>query len=658
MAKSLVLGNGKILICYDNRAQVRDFYYPYVGLENHVGTWRVIQVGVWTTAGMRWFADPSWQISIDYRPETFGAEIVARNDVLNVTLTLRDIVYNEKDILVRKVTVENRSNEERVIKVFFNQQFQISETHDATTAFYDPDSQAIVHYKGRRVFLIGGMHSGKPFDEWSIGLLKVEGKEGTWKDAEDGKLSGNSIEHGSVDSVIGFTLRIRAGGKDSFAYWITVAETIGGTRSLVRYILERTPEHLIETTENFWRAWVNKLEFSFYGLSQRVVELFKKSLFVIRAHADNHGAMIASGDSNIFQYGRDTYCYMWPRDGAFAALALDRAGYADIAKRFFEFCNDVITEEGYLLHKYRPDRSLGSSWHPWFAEGKKRLAIQEDETALVLWALWEYYKSNKDLEFIEAIYNTFIKRAGDFMVSYRDKRSGLPAESYDLWEERYSVSTFTAAGVFGALSAAAKFSTLLGKEEDAENFSHTAEDLRRGILTHLLNSNNRYFLKGLKPTAAGSKTDDTVDASSFYGIFRFGVLQPTDEYFRSASQVVVSTLRSGEGHGIGRYLGDRYYRMPHLEAGNPWFVTTLWLCEYQISQARAEADLEDVKRVFEWVADRSSPAGMLSEQLDASSGTQVSVSPLAWSHAQFVLTVIAYLLKLEELGICKACYKR
>lgn len=76
---------------------------------------------------------------------------------------------------------------------------------------------------------------------------------------------------------------------------------------------------------------------------------------------------------------------------------------------FFNFCNDIVSEKGYFMHKYRPDKSLGSSWHPWISGGRKHLPIQEDETALVLYALWRYFELSRDIEFIEGIYNSFIK---------------------------------------------------------------------------------------------------------------------------------------------------------------------------------------------------------------------------------------------------------
>ena len=65
------------------------------------------------------------------------------------------------------------------------------------------------------------------------------------------------------------------------------------------------------------------------------------------------------------------------------AEALNKAGYLDLPRAFFQFCDRVHSREGYLLHKYNPDGSLASSWLPWAVDGEKHLPIQEDETALV-----------------------------------------------------------------------------------------------------------------------------------------------------------------------------------------------------------------------------------------------------------------------------------
>jgi GH15 family glucan-1,4-alpha-glucosidase len=38
MVRPIILGNGDMLVCFDKFHQVRDWYYPYVGQENHVSS--------------------------------------------------------------------------------------------------------------------------------------------------------------------------------------------------------------------------------------------------------------------------------------------------------------------------------------------------------------------------------------------------------------------------------------------------------------------------------------------------------------------------------------------------------------------------------------------------------------------------------------------
>jgi oligosaccharide amylase len=645
-----------MLILLDKKGQVRDFYFPYVGLENHISGHYIHRIGVFVDNEFRWFDDPSWEVVVASEKETLATKIQAVNKYLGVTIIFSDVVYNEKNIFVRKVTVHNNSEKRRHIKLFFNQEFEIYESYRGDTAYYDPHHNVIIHYKGRRVFLINTLYKNQGFDDYTVGLFGVEGKEGSHKDAEDGFLSKNPIEHGSVDSVIGVTLEMDPNTEETFYYWITAGKSIEEVHELNNYVLSKTPEHLVKTTQDFWFAWVNRQTFTFYGLNNEIIDLFKKSLFIIRAHVDNDGSILASGDSDMLQDGEDTYSYMWPRDGAFSAIALDKAGDINVGKRFFEFCNDVITEAGYLMHKYRPDKSLGSSWHPWIREGRPELPIQEDETAIVLYALWQYYEISKDLEFIETIYNSLIVKAANFMCEYIDIETLLPKSSYDLWEEKFGVSTYTCSVVYGALIAAANFAKVLGKKEHEQRYNAIAKKIQEAILTYLYDPNEGIFIKMISYEKNMMIYDKTLDMSSVYGIFKFNVLPATDERVKKTIAAVEKRLSCQTAvEGIVRYEGDRYYHINGVTA-NPWFVTTLWLVQYYIAIAQNENDLQIVRKWFLWVVKNALPSGVLSEQLHPFTGQQISAAPLTWSHAEFVNTVILYLEKLEELGICKACY--
>lgn len=646
MARRMVLGNGNTLVCLDQFGQVRDFYFPYAGQENHIGVNQVHKIGVFVDNAMHWIDNGEWQIDMGLQNNSMVSKMGAINDRAKVSLESTDIVYNEKNIFLRRMVVTNKDVKSRNVKVFLNQQFKIGNTNHADTAYFVSTLQSVIHYKGRRVFLIGGLLDNKPFDDYGIGFCGAEGKEGTWKDAEDGLLSKNAIEHGVVDSVISWGREIPAGGSVTLYYWVAVGETYKEVRGFLEYIFEKTPEHLFESTGDFWRAWTGQVDVPLGNLSEKARKLFYDSLLIMRVHSDNRGGILASADSGNVQYGGDTYAYVWPRDACFTAWSFDMAGFYDVSRRFYDFAQDVLTEEGYVLHKYQPDHSLGSSWHPWVRDGKRQLAIQEDETAILLVGLWEHYIRAKDLEFVESIYNKFIKKAAEFMIRYKDIHTNLPLPSYDLWEEKYGVSAFTASVVYGGLMAATNFAKTLGKDDDVNRFYTEAEMIRKAVLELLWDKDGKYFFK---LTGDNLEKENILDSSNFYGPFRFGILSPDDPRMREAFGIFNERLRRGISiGGVARYEGDKYSHVGGDATGNPWFVTTLWLIQYKIAVADSVSDLDDVLETIEWVA-KYARSGMLPEQINPYNGEPLSATPLTWSHSEYVRTVIEYGAKLKSL---------
>ncbi len=647
----IVLGNGKTLIGIDKNAELRDLYFPFVGLENHVGGNFRHRVGVFAEGKMSWLSDSAWKIDMSSGRETMSGEIIALNEDIGVEIRFEDVLYNEKNIFMRQVKVKNLWDYKREIKFYFGHEFEIYESRRGDTGYYDPVAKVIVHYKGRRAFLVNTRCENRGFDDFNIGLFGIEGKEGSHLDATDGQLSKNPIEHGKVDSIIGIYQELEANSEKLIEYWLAIGKTIQEVTDLNDYVLDRTTSYLMKTTKDFWHAWLNNRNFNFYHLDEGVIDLFKKSLLILRAHVDDNGSILASGDSTLLQYGRDAYCYMWPRDGALSAVALDKAGDYNVSKRFFEFCNDVITKDGYFMHKYRPDKSLGSSWHSWVSGNSIQFPIQEDETALVLYSLWKHYEFSKDLEFIESIYNSLIKKSADFMVSFTSPETGLPKPSYDLWEEKLGISTFTASSVYAALLSASNFSRLLGKAENEKRYRVAAEKVKEGVLKYLWSDDKKMFYKMINFENGQSVIDSTLDFSSIYGIYRFRVLDVSDPRVVDSIHTMEEIARRIPAGGVMRHENDDYYKTSPEVPGNPWIITTLWLANYYIVKAKEEKDFDKVKEILKWVVVHASKTGVLPEQLDPNSGAHLSAAPLTWSHSEFVSTVINYLEKVEELGI-------
>ncbi|MBI5470105.1 glycoside hydrolase family 15 protein [Candidatus Kaiserbacteria bacterium] len=653
MSRSIVLSNGELCVALDDKAAVRDIYYPHVGLEDHVRGHYVHRVGIWVDGEMSWLShDRNWQIRVGCEEEALISRIHALHPRLQVSLEFADAVCHDHAIFLRHITIRNDGARGREIKLYVGHQFEIYKSHGGDTAYYDPESHSIVHYKGRRVFLIGGTIDGAPFQDYATGLANFAGHEGTHKDAEDGQLSKNPIEHGPADSTVGFYEQYAPQQSRTVEYWIVAAESIPDACELDSYLKKETPENLLMTTAAYWKTWLDSRSHGFHGLQPAHIALFKKSLMYVRAHVDRGGGIIASLDSDMLQYGLDTYSYVWPRDAAYAAMALGQVGDTETASRFFDFCKETISKDGYFMHKYLPDRSLGSSWHPWIRNGHSELPIQEDETALVLCALHNHYTHSHDVEMIESLYTSLIEKAADFLVSYRDPTTGLPLSSYDVWEEKRGSSTFTASVVYGALSAAAELSNIINKKNNEERYRSAAEEVRDGILANLWDEKEGYFIKHIDREGETITKDKTLDISSAYGIYAFEILPPDDERLIRAFEISVRRLSLGISvGGLARYEGDNYYRRDRESAGNPWIMTTLWYARYLIARAKSDADLEKVRDIFTWTAKHAQPSGVLSEQLDPHTGAQISAAPLTWSHAAYVHAVLRYLEKLKSLGI-------
>ncbi|HEY6329623.1 MAG TPA: glycoside hydrolase family 15 protein, partial [Blastocatellia bacterium] len=569
-------------------------------------------------------------------------------------------------IFLRKVEVSNLKSEAREVRVFFHHDFHISESAIGDTAYYDPRTEAMIHYKRNRYFLIGAcLHGKHSFDQWATGAKEFNGAEGTWRDAEDGILGGNSIAQGSVDSTIGISAKVEPGRGASISYWIAAGKTYSEVDRLNQVVRDKSAESMIQRTGEYWKAWVGKESMNYGGLPDKVVRAYKRSLLIMRTNIDNNGAIMAANDSDVETYNGDTYSYVWPRDGALAAYALDISGFAELSRRFYGFMKNLITKDGYFLHKYTPDGTLGSSWHPWIADGATQLPIQEDETALIVWGLWKHYNEHRDVEFITEFYRGVIKRAANFMAQYRDPETRLPLPSWDLWEEKHGVHTFTVATVWAGLQAAARFADLFGEKDHADLYATAANEVKKGLMEHLYLADLGRFVKTLKPAppnegqpAAKPEYDTAID-SSLLGVWYFGVLEPDHPMVVSTVKAVRDRLfiKTPVG-GMARYERDAYHQVSQdLQSvpGNPWFVSTLWLAEYEIRTAKTVDDLNAPQALIEWAVDHALPSGVLAEQVNPYTDAPLSVSPLTWSHAQFVTTVMTYLQRVREVDLCGDC---
>ncbi len=646
--RDIPVGNGSLLVNFDDKYQIRDIYFPHVGQENHTEGFPC-RFGIWADGVFSWIFDDGWERTLDYVDDALVTDVTLTNDDLAIEIRCSDAVAETENVFVRRVTVRDLSQKPREVRVYLHHDLRLYENKVGDTAFYDPETLALIHYKKHRYFLV---NTEPHFDQFATGRKAFRNSEGTWRDAEDGDLHGGAITEGSVDSTIGIHLDLEAGGAAQFHYWIAAGTSHREVEALNRNVLASGPASYIDRAIADSRAWVGQSMRPTAGLSEAASELYRRSLLIVRSQIDHHGAIIAANDHDVTERATDHYSYLWPRDGAFVANALDRAGYPEFSRKFFALCARIVHERGYFLQKYNPDGSVGSGWHSYWDKYARRpmYPIQEDETALVLWALWEHYSLHPDERHIRELYQGLIVRCGDFLAAFRDPVTKLPKPSWNLWEDRRGVHTFTCASVAAGLRAAANFALLFGDGGLADNYLAAADEVIAAMREHLYSRENGFFMRGLLANGDDSLVPDaTVDASLF-GVFYFGCLEADDEMVVGTMAAIEQRLvNRTEVGGIVRFENDGYMRESDSVIGNTWFICTLWLAEYYIAAARSPEDLRKARDIIEWTAATALPSGVLGEQIEPISGRHTSVSPLTWSHSTYVAAVLSYSRKFESL---------
>jgi GH15 family glucan-1,4-alpha-glucosidase len=640
VARPIVLSNGELHVGLNKFGVVHDLYYPYVGFENHsAGTGLRHKLGVFVDGEASWTdSDPAWTFEFRYPHNALIGHTVAKNDRIGIMLEFDDAVDAEMSVLIRNIHVINHSEHTREIKLYLHQAFAIGDSRSNTdTAQYLPDSDAILHYRGRRAFVIGGCTDEKPFDQFTIGLFGDDEHEGSFRDAEDGELMGNVVEHGRVDSIVGFTLHVDAHSSERVHYWIAAGMSTREALYIHRQVQEQGVHSRIHKTAQWWHEWLQPAIDAASRLPKDYQERFVESAMIIKSQMDKRGAIIASTDSTLLNYSKDGYAYSWPRDGANVVWPLIRLGYYQEAYRFFEFCQRGLHPSGYLMHKYRADGALGSSWHPYVHGDTVAPPIQEDETALVVFVFVQFYNLSKDSTLIKDFYHSMIKPMANFMAEFIDETTGLPKPTYDLWEERYMINTHTTSVTYAGLLAASELATVAGDEESAVKWRNAADDVQHAAHKHLFNEARQVFYRGVSVENGEVKYDETIDTAAIFSAFMFGLFGAESHELKASIATTAKVFgTSSENPGLPRYENDEYRRSDPSINGNWWYITTLWQAQYDIDQG----NIDSAHSIIKWVHEHMLTTGMMGEQINPLTHEVIAPAPLTWSHAEYLGTLI------------------
>jgi GH15 family glucan-1,4-alpha-glucosidase len=589
MPRSVVLANGRLFVALDASGVARELTWPRVGMPHHLVD-RAVRWGVWAHGRALWLGSPGWASEARLDPDCQIADWSHIHAEAGIEVRVEEAVDPAEDVWIRTFRVRAPGDGDGPM-LLATHELALGQSDVGNTAYWEPEAACVVHYRSEWAAAFALRGSGAV--QYSCGIAGFGGHEGTWRDADDGRLEGNPIAQGSVDSTIALPL---VAGPDGWAEAVWTCALASSPEAAASASAQLDPCRTFERRRSHDGA-----------ACEGVPSAAAFHVRTVRALQDDGGAWIAAIDSDILATNRATYAYCWPRDGAIAAHHMVDMGRLEPARRFLSFCGRVVRSEGPpFLQKYAADGRLGASWHPWVRDGQKVVPWQQDETALVLAAAARYCEVAGTAEF-----GGLVARCADALAQLvRD--DGLPLPSWDMWEERWGVHAATVCVTARALHEASR----LGLPA-CEEWAVAAERMLGRFEEAFFEPDAGRYAR----TIGEVGRDLTPDSSFLFAIRWADGIVHRDEAAASVAEAL--RVRTSVG-GLARYEGDYYFRQGEGVPGNPWVISTIWWAEWAGEHDWLEA----------WLGERAGASGMLAEQYHPWTGEPLSVSPLMWSHVE------------------------
>jgi GH15 family glucan-1,4-alpha-glucosidase len=395
--------------------------------------------------------------------------------------------------------------------------------------------------------------------------------------------------------------------------------------------ITRVSREFHDQTRDYWLDWVRYLNVP-YEWQDAVI---RAAITLQLCSFEDTGAIVAALTTSIPE-AADTernwdYRYCWIRDAYFTVHALNRVGATLTMERFIDYVTNVIAlERGPTLkpvYAILPETSLeeraASGLSGYRAHGPVRIGnaavhqVQHDVYGSVLLAASQMFFDER------------LPNKGDTALFGMLEPLGLRALSQALtpdagiWEYRgrARVHTHSAAMCWVACDRLSRIAVKLELTDRAALWRKSADDLRATILARAWNKEQKCF-------SASLDTDD-IDASVLL-LHELGIVAASDERF------IATVDKLGEQLGRNGYL-LRYAAPDDFGAPSAAFtICTFWYVDALAAIGR----IEEARGIFEALLARRNHVGLLSEDIDPTTGELWGNFPQTYSMVGIIVAAM------------------
>ena len=637
-----IIGNKKIIASYTEKGELQRLCYPEVDGRQFID---YFQTGVKINDSNLIYLhqDINNKYSQEYIENTNILKTNIKNTYFNLKIEQTDFALIDQNIIVKKYIFKNNNSVDLDTKFIINSKILSNDLERFGSRIVD---KGIIQYNHNYAMAI--------FSNKNLYGHKLNDVQSTLQSAVimDKDYIGMSNEI-AISYNIGV---IHPGEQQELNIFILVNENHDIEEKIQKCVKLNTDIEF-ENVKNYWNLYVEnhskiKIESNKSDFYKKLLEIYNRTILLFPLLInDETGGIVAALELDENRTKSGCYAYCWPRDSIFITRAFDLLKMEEETEKFYNvFCQKTQSDKGMWEQRFYTDGTLAPCW-----------GYQIDETASVIYGVYDHYKHTKDNKFLEENLK-MCEKATEFLFAYTENLLNIDEEdlvkkelqekykkyfeitkhvSYDLWEMNEGVHLYSLSSIISGLECMKKiYETIDNKQENlrlkqekrnkiALKLNKYIQLLKDYIEDNLIDKNTKTLKRNLK--------DNNMDISVIGAVYPFNVFNPNEKVIKNTVDKINMTLRTHTS-GYLRFEYDNY-----MGGNNPWIITTLWMALYYIKIN----DLDNAKKCFSFVVNTSLKHGFLAEQVNNEDKNFKWVIGLGWSHAMFII-VLNELLKANE----------
>ena len=547
-----IIGNKNLKATFSKKGELLRLYYPNIDFRQFINEF-VVGIKVNDSRFINLFDDINNIYSQNYIEQTNILNTEILNTYFNLKVIQTDFIPIKENVLVKKYKFINNHDIDLNVDLLLHSKLLTSENNSVSGLYSNGALMQYMHDYTLTIF-----SKNEPLN-YQINNTK--------ENILDGTIGGKDYVGTSFDSGISYNIgNLKPGQEAEIEIIISIYENSKNSKDIEDEIIRLKKvdfnKHL-DGTKKYWKNYLKKhntinLPEPINEREKKIKKIYERSILLFPLLYNNEtGGIAAAAEVDEARNKCGGYSYCWPRDAVFITKAMYRLGMDKEVEKFYKsFCSNTQSKNGMWEQRFYTDGNLAPAW-----------GYQIDETASVVYGVYDYYSYKKEVKFLKDNLK-MCEKAINYLEKYIDNvlQGNKMQPSYDIWEECEDIHTYSLATIFSAFQTMIEIYELVKPlyEENRLKLEHIAKSSKIDEIIPIINVDAKInlnevnretveSLKQLEPFGEGNKTP----------IFALKNLKVDSIRSLSEGKHIKMTLKDGNslvnaiGFNLG-YLADEY----------------------------------------------------------------------------------------------------